>query len=140
MTARSEGASSGTLELGVVTAPALEEMARCGEVRRPPAARRGCCRFAFRRTAGVLGGFEPKRRMGEGENGGRLSVWKRKKGCLAAGKARGRWRRAVLGGHEAGGGGFGRGKIGEEEKPQTGGDWLMCWRFKPDQTDPKQFK
>jgi hypothetical protein len=71
------------------------------------------------RTAGALGGFKPKRRMGEGENGARLGVWKRKKEGLAAGKD-------VLPveaggvGRAPGGGGSGWGKTGEE-KPLTGG-------------------
>jgi hypothetical protein len=85
--------------LEVVTAPALEEMARCGEVKRRPVARRGCCRFAFRRTASALGGFEPKQRMGEEENGGpaRRVVEEEGGGGLAAGKTHGRRRRAVSG-------------------------------------------
>jgi hypothetical protein len=37
-------------------------------------------------------------------------------------------------------GGSGRGKTGEEEKPLTGGALLLCWQFKSDQTDPKQFR
>jgi hypothetical protein len=44
-------------------------------------------------------------RSGEWERermGARLGVWKRKKGGLAAGKARGRRRRAVLGGRAGG--------------------------------------
>jgi hypothetical protein len=32
------------------------------------------------------------------------------------------------------------GKTGEEEKPLTGGARVLCWRFKSNQTDPKQFK
>jgi hypothetical protein len=38
------------------------------------------------------------------------------------------------------GGGSRQGKIGEDEKPLTGGAQLLCWRFKSKQTDPKQFK
>jgi hypothetical protein len=37
--------------------------------------------------------------------------------------------------------GSGREKTGEEEeKPLTGGAQLLCWQFKSNQTNPKQFK
>jgi hypothetical protein len=59
--------------------------------------------------------------------GAQLGMWQRKKGGLAAGKTRGRRRRARVGG-------VWTGKILDEEKPMTGGARLMCWRFKSNQT------
>jgi hypothetical protein len=88
---------------------------------------------------GALGGFEPKRRMAEGENGGPTRRVEEEEGGLAIGKTSGRWRRAVLGRRAPGG--SGREKTGEEEeKPLTGGAQLLCWQFKSNQTNPKQFK
>jgi hypothetical protein len=46
----------------------------------------------------VFGGFEPKRRMGEGENRGPTQHMEEEEGGLAAGKTHGRRRRAVSGG------------------------------------------
>jgi hypothetical protein len=46
----------------------------------------------------VLGGIEPKRRMGEGENRDLARHVEEEEGSLAAGKTRGRQRRAVAGG------------------------------------------
>jgi hypothetical protein len=54
-------------------------------------------------TAGELGGFEPKQRMGEGENGGPTWRVEEEEGSLAASKTRGRRRRVVSGGRALGG-------------------------------------
>jgi hypothetical protein len=55
--------------------------------------------------------------------GAQLGMWKRKKGGLAAGKARGRRRRAVLGGRAGGPDGENRG--GREAADRWGP--LLCW-------------
>jgi hypothetical protein len=52
----------------------------------------------------VLGGFEPKRRMGEGENGGLARRVEEEEGGLVVGKTRDRRRRAVSGGRARGSG------------------------------------
>jgi hypothetical protein len=57
--------------------------------------------------------------MGEGENGGPARRVEKEEGGLAAGKTRDRRRRAASGGVRTG-------KTGEEEKPLTGGAWLLC--------------
>jgi hypothetical protein len=79
---------------------------------------------------------------GEGERermGARLGVWKRKKGAWQpARRAAGGGRRCRAGARRGRGGPDQ--KTGEEEKPMTGGAWLLCWRFKSNRTDPKQFK
>jgi hypothetical protein len=71
------------------------------------------------RTAGALGGFKPKRRMGERENGGPTRRVEEEEGGPG-----GRQRRLAGGGGwcraGTGGGGSGWGKTGEE-KPLTGG-------------------
>jgi hypothetical protein len=65
--------------------------------------------------------------------GARLDVWKRR-GGLAAGKARRRWRRAVSGG----GVWTGENRGGRETADRWA--WLLCWRLKSNQTYSKQFK
>jgi hypothetical protein len=85
--------------LGVVTAPALEEIARCGEVRRLDEA------AAALRSGGRRVRLVSLSRSGEWERermGVWLGVWKRKKGGPAAGKARGQRRRARAGGPDGG--------------------------------------
>jgi hypothetical protein len=85
--------------LRVVTAPALEEIARCGEVRRLDEA------AAALRSGGRRVRLVALSRSGEWERermGAWLGVWKRKKGGPAVGKARGQRRRAHAGGPDGG--------------------------------------
>jgi hypothetical protein len=76
--------------------------------------------------------------MGEGENGGPAQRVEEKDGGAGS---RQDARLAEAGGvGQARVGGSRGGETWEEEKPLTGGARLLCWRFKSNQIDSKQFK